>query len=178
MGDPKKQRKKYSAPLYPWRKDRIDRDKALLKEYGLKNRKEIWKLESKLRRYAQQAKRLIGSSEEEQFKKETLQLLTKLARVGVLNKTAKLDDVLALEIRNLLDRRLQTLVFKKGLSNSTKQARQFIVHGHIFVGDKKVSAPSYIVQLNEENTIKFCPSSNILILKEKGEGEVKNDTKK
>ena len=49
MGDPKKQRKKYETPLHPWQGERILAEKKIMEEYGLKNKKEIWKMNSMLR---------------------------------------------------------------------------------------------------------------------------------
>ena len=51
MGDPKKQRKKYTTPRHPWQRDRLDEERQLLKDYGLKNKKELWKFESLLRKF-------------------------------------------------------------------------------------------------------------------------------
>lgn len=160
MGDPKKTKKKYSKPRHPWEKGRIEQEKILLKEYGLKNKKEIWKAQSILRRSTFQAKRLT-SLKTEQSKKEKEQLINKLFRLDLIKKTANLDDVLGLELKNILDRRLQTRIFKQGLSRTIDQARQFIVHGHIFVGDKKITVPSYIVKNDEESKITFDPKSKL-----------------
>lgn len=158
MGSPRKQRKKYETPTHPWQEERIEKEKEILRVYGLKNKKEIWKMDSVLRRFKRQVKSLV-TKESEQAKKEEKQLLDKLIKLGLIGKDAKLEDVLGLETKSILDRRLQSLVFKKGLANSVKQARQFIVHGHISVGDKKISAPSYLVLKSEEDKIEFSPSS-------------------
>ena len=77
MGDPKKQRKKFSAPHKRWSKERIDEEKELTKEYGLKNKKEIWKSESKLRNFTRQAKRLISITTK-QAEREKEQIILKL----------------------------------------------------------------------------------------------------
>ncbi|MAG50144.1 30S ribosomal protein S4 [archaeon] len=154
MGDPKKQRKKYSKPKHPWEEGRIKEEKELKMEYGLKNKKEIWKTESKLKKIKDQTKRLI-TNKTEQAKKEEKELLLKLYKLGLIKKSAKLDDILSLDLKSILDRRLQTLVFKKNLSTSVKQARQFITHGHITISSKKIDVPSYLVNLDEENKISF-----------------------
>ncbi len=64
-----------------------------------------------------------------------------------------LDDVLALTVNDVLERRLQTLIFKKGHAKSINQARQVIVHGHVSVDKRKVVFPSYLVPLEEEKRI-------------------------
>ena len=160
MGDPRKLRKKYSKPIHPWQKFRIDDEKVLLEEYGLKNKKEIWKIASKVKEFSIQAKSLIASTTE-QGEKEKMQLLAKLNKIGLLSENADLDDVLGLEIRNLMERRLQTMVYRKGLAKSAKQARQFIIHQHIMVGNKKITVPSYIVKRGEEDIISFAPISQL-----------------
>jgi len=160
MGDPKHQRRKYVTPSHPWQKERIDEEKQLLKEYGLKNKKEIWRMESLLSRFKQQAKKLIAGRDA-QSKKEEKQLVEKLTRLNLVKANAKMDDILSLDIRNVLDRRLQTQVFSKGFSQSIKQARQFIIHGHIFISNKKMTVPSYLIKHDEEAQIRFDDNSNL-----------------
>ena len=160
MGNPKKARKKYSTPSHPWQKFRIDDEKALIREYGLKNKKEIWKISSKVKGFSRQAKNLIARTNP-QGEKERNQLIMRLNRLGLLSKEANLDDVLGLKTRDLMDRRLQAMVLKKGLARSMRQARQFIVHQHIMVSGKKITAPNYLVKMGEENEITFAPISQL-----------------
>jgi len=152
VGDPRRIRKKYQKPRHPWRADRIEAEKKILREYGLKNKKEIWRVETILRNYRRQARNLLALRGEEIGKKEK-ELLQSLMRLGLLKENATLDDVLALKTRDLLDRRLQTIVYKKGLANTIKHARQLIVHGHVTVKGGKVTAPSYMVKADEEDSI-------------------------
>lgn len=161
MGQIKKLRKKYETPAHPWLKDRILQEKEYVREYGFKNKKEIWKEIAKLRRARDQAKKIIANKYSEQAQKEREQLVNRLLKYGLANKDSKVEDVLALKPVNFFERRLQTLVFKKGLSRSISQARQFIVHGHVFIGDKKVTAPSYMVSLEEESKVMFNPRSTL-----------------
>lgn len=160
MGDPKKQKKKYETPSHPWKRERIEKEKILLKDYGLKNKGEVWRAESRLRRLTSQAKKLI-SSKTEHAKKEEKQLLTKLLKYNLTSKDAKVEDVLNLTINNILDRRLQTIVSKKGMAKTSKQARQFIIHHHITVNDKLVTVPSYFVRADEEDKLGFRQTSNL-----------------
>jgi small subunit ribosomal protein S4 len=160
MGDPKRTKKKYSTPLHPWQAERIEEEKALTKEYGFKNKTEIWKVTSLLRNFFRQTKRL-AATKTEQAEKEKLLLLDRLKRLGLLPETALLDDILEITLKDLLERRLQTLVFRKGLARSMKQARQFIVHRHIKVGDNKITVPSYLVSKTEEGVITFSGTSSL-----------------
>jgi len=160
MGDPKFQRKKYETPKHPWQRDRIEEERIILKEYGLKNKKEIWKMVSLLRSFSNQVKKLIAAKDN-QAEKEKALLLKRLHLLGLIKKTAQLDDILSLTQKDIMERRLQTIVHRKGLAKSMKQARQFIVHGHIKIKDKKMTIPSYSVKKEEEDFITFVPKSTL-----------------
>ena len=60
MGHPRKARKKYDTPPHPWNADRIKEENKLLQKYGLKNKKEIWKAETTVKRYRRDARHLLG----------------------------------------------------------------------------------------------------------------------
>jgi small subunit ribosomal protein S4 len=160
MGHPKKQKKKFSRPEHPWRATRIEQEKILMKDYGLNTKKEIWKADSILRSFKKQAKSLIAK-ESEQAKKEEKLLIEKLSRLSLINENGKIDDILSLNIKNILDRRLQTLIYKKNLAKTIKQARQFIVHGHINIDNKNINVPSHLVLKEEEPLIKFNINSKL-----------------
>jgi len=160
MGDPKKLKKKYSTPAHPWDKANIDANRIIRKEYGLKIRKEVLIGESFLKKYKNIAKNLIAS-QTEQGKKEKKQMMDKLNRLGLLSVNAELDDVLSLEIKDILERRLQSLVFRKGLARTMTQARQFIVHRHITVSGKEITSPSYLVSTEEEAAMAFKAKSSL-----------------
>lgn len=158
MGDPKKQRKKYDTPRFPWRTDVLQEELKLLGQYGLRNKHELWRHKTMLSKFRGIARSLIGKSPEERRKMEQ-ELLTKLKKLGVLYETAVLDDVLDLTIEDILERRLQTIVFRKGLSKTIYQARQLITHGHISIGKQRVTIPSYLVTREEEKQINYTSKS-------------------
>ena len=158
----KRQQKKYEKPLRPWDRTRIEAEKKLKQNYGLRRKKEIWRAESILRNYRRQARNLAAKKDKE---KEKI-LIDKLVKIGLLNTGADLDDVLVLNVENLLERRLQTLTFKKGIAKTSKQARQLIVHGHVAIDGKRVRWPGTIVPISEEGKISFY-----------GKIGVKNETK-
>jgi len=160
MGAPKRQRKKFSKPSHPWQKERILAEKELLIEYGLNRKYEIWKMNSILKNFTRQAKNLV-TTKNPQVEKERNQLLTKLFSLGLLGKDASMEDILSLTLKDILERRLQTLVYRKSLASSIRQARQFIVHEHISLGDKRITAPSYLVPSEEEGDIQFAQGSVI-----------------
>lgn len=158
MGDPRKPKKKYSRPTHPWEKDRIEHEKDLKKEFGLKNKEEIWKAASMVRNYAKQAKKLV-TLDTPQAATEKDNLIKRLQRLGLLGEGSGLDDVLSLTIRDILERRLQTQVYRANLARSVNQARQMITHGHIMVGKNKVTIPNYLVAKQEETDISINPKS-------------------
>ncbi len=160
MGDPKRQRKKYETPRFKWRIDALQSELKLLGQYGLRNKKELWRHETTLSRFREIARSLLGMSTEERAKLEK-QLLTRLNRLGILPETAAIDDVLDLSIEDILERRLQTIVSNKGLAKSTYQARQLITHGHIAIENQRVKSPSYMVLRNQEAKIAYAPTSSL-----------------
>ena len=98
MGEPKFSRPKFDTPSHPWKADRIEEEHAIQKNHGLKNMKEIWKAKSQLRRYRQQAMRLIGSidTSEGHGKREMEDLIHSLYNKGLIESNAELGDVLSL----------------------------------------------------------------------------------
>ena len=93
-------------------------------------------------------------------------LIKKLVSLGILGPEAGFEDVLLLNVEDVLKRRLQTVVFEKGLAKTIYQARQFVVHGHIQVGGKKINAPSYIVKKAEEEMVGYVAKSPLSAVKE------------
>ena len=170
MGDPRRRHKRYSRPSHPFRAERIAEEKELVRKYGLKNKKEIWRARTVIGRFRQQARSLLASSGElvDKNKKE---LLDRLNRMGIMDSRS-IDDVLALNVEDLLDRRLQTLVLKKGLASTATQARQLVGHGHIHIGNKAVSIPSYTVPKEEEELISVSEKIKVINV---GEGRKQGD---
>jgi len=164
LGDPKFSRQKYERPHHPWEGERIKAENELLKKYGLKNKKELWRAQSVLRRFRQRARKLQAMVRygDKQAGKEKDELIARLGRLGLLPaEGASLDDVLALDVEAVLSRRLQTLAFVKGLAFTPHQARQFIVHGHVAIGSRRVTVPGYLVTRTEEGGIIYDPRSAI-----------------
>ncbi|MFH1063966.1 MAG: 30S ribosomal protein S4 [Candidatus Woesearchaeota archaeon] len=160
MGDPKKHRKKYATPAHPWRRERIEEEKKFMKEYGFRNKTEIWKVSEFLRNATAQAKKLITLSGPQADKEKKL-LLDRLRKYGLLSSEAEVDTILSLSVRDVMGRRLQTLVYKKSLANSVKQARQFITHCHICINGKVITSPAYLVSVSEESQISFRENSGL-----------------
>ncbi|MCM2325168.1 MAG: 30S ribosomal protein S4 [Candidatus Woesearchaeota archaeon] len=158
MGDPRSLRKKFNKPSHPWQKMRIDEEKVLMKEYGFKNKVELWRVISKLRVFKTQVKRLIGKHDEK-AEQQKVELIARMKKMRLISETAVLEDILAVTMKDLCERRLQTLIFKKGLARSIKQARQFITHQHIMIGERKLTSPSYIVNGEEEAVLRFTEKS-------------------
>ena len=160
MGHPRKARKKYDTPPHPWNAERIKSENKLMAKYGLKNKKEIWKADTLVRNYSRQARYLLGFSDD-QVKTEIDELLGHLKRTGILDESAPLESILDLTVEDILRRRLQTVVHQKGLARTAKEARMFVVHGHIALDGKKVNSPSYVVKKGEEDLVGFYPTSPV-----------------
>ena len=142
----KRKHKIYSRPKRPFDKARIDEEAEIKKEYGLKNKKEIWKADAKIKSMREKAKRLIGANAEEQQA-----LFDRLKKIGL--DVNSIGDVLALEKTDYLNRRLQTIIASKGLTSTIKEARQMISHKKVMVDGKVVDSPSYVVSVDKENKI-------------------------
>jgi small subunit ribosomal protein S4 len=176
MGDPKRTKKHYETPNKPYDKERLERERETVKKYGLTNKRELWRAETILRKKRENARKLLARPLEERLKREK-DLLASLAKLSMLNQNSGLDDVLTLSIEGLLERRLQTMVLRQGLANTATQARQFVVHGHIAVNKKRVTAPSYLVTVDEEKKIGYYGKPMVVkpkMVKEKKKEEVKN----
>lgn len=165
MGYPGKNTKSYDTPKHPWQSSRIEPEVELVKRYGLRNKREVWKAHSALKKYRELARKLLAESTkgkvEGHVKTDIENIINRLKRYGLLKTDAVLDDILSLDVNNFLDRRLQTQVHKQGLANTPKQARQFIVHGHIAVAGRKISIPGYPVQTNEELSLGYYVNSEL-----------------
>ena len=163
MGEPKFARPKFDTPSHPWKAERIEEEHAIQKNHGLKNMREIWKSKSQLRRHRRQAMRLIGMADDgiSHSQREKDDLIRSLHGKGLIASDASLDDILSLGTEDILNRRLQAQVYYTGLASTMKQARQLVTHGHICVGDQKVTIPSYPVSRDEEELIKYHVSSDL-----------------
>jgi len=158
MGDPKRQRRKFDTPRFPWQIDSLEAELKTLGQYGLRNKREIWRHKTLVSKYRGIGRSLLAMSVEERSEQE-MQLLNRLNRLGILHGESELDDVLDLTLEDILERRLQTIVFQRGLSQSIQQSRQLIAHGHIAIDGRKVSSPSYLVLKDEEEKIAYAPKS-------------------
>ncbi|QSZ67743.1 30S ribosomal protein S4 [Methanofollis aquaemaris] len=159
MGYPGKNHKTYSTPKRRFEKSRIEEEVKLVIEYGLRNKKELWKAQSALRKYRKATREILAlesaGTDTTQSEAKKQQLLNRLERYGLVGGEADIDDVLALKTEQELERRLQTVVYRKGLARSPKQARQFITHGHIAIGNRKVTIPGYMVPRDQESQIEY-----------------------
>ena len=184
MGDPKQLRKKYNTPRHPWIRANIESERVVLKDYGLVKKKEIHIANSFIKKYRDIAKRLIAISTIPQAQKEKEQILNKLQDLGLLPSGAELEQILGLELKDVLSRRLQSVVYRKGLARSMNQARQFITHRHIIIGDQEISSPSYLVSVAEEGAVTFKQKSALAdaehperVILTKGEAPAKASSK-
>ena len=164
MGDPKFARSKTQTPTHPWKQARIDEEHALKEKYGLKKvggMKEIWREKSSLRRHRNQAMKLIGrvDTSEGHFAREKTDLVNSLCRQGLLVDGASIDDVLQINVEHMLSRRLQSVVYYRGLAPSMRAARNMNFHGHISIGEQKMTVPGYHIRKLEEEDLNYASNS-------------------
>jgi len=154
LGDPKKARKQYSRPRSPWRADQLAQELYLLGTFGLRNKRELWKAQTQLSAVRKQARTLLAATQAVRLREEK-KLLDSLQRKGLIHEGATLDDILSLTVEDMLARRLQSMVFKKGMALSALHSRQLIVHGHVAVGERIITVPGYEVGGQDEGMIKL-----------------------
>jgi small subunit ribosomal protein S4 len=169
MGHPKMQRRKYDTPIKPYDKERIDGEKVIISSYGLRRKKEIWRTESILRDFRRRARSLQASHDEQKEK----DLVAKVKRLGI--DANSVDDILGITLEQILDRRLQTVLYKKGSAKTVNQARQIISHGHVSINGRKMTWPSYLIPLDEEKKIKLSPAIESIIITEAPKEEETED---
>jgi small subunit ribosomal protein S4 len=145
----KKLKKQYETPNEGWSEERIQREDQLVEEYGLKNKKEVYKAESMLRDLRREARKLVAQDDEEQNQN----LINKAQSLGLVKKDAQLEDILTLNTTDILDRRLQTAVNRRGYSDTVNEARQLVTHGHTEIDGKRVNIPGYLLTQEEEKKL-------------------------
>ena len=165
IGDPRRLKKKFKKPKHPYRKERILEELEFLGRFGLRNKREFWKMRSMIGNWRKIARESRTLSQEQAIEAQQ-ELIKKLNRLGILSPEAEFEDILLLTVEDILKRRLQTLVFEKGLATTVYEARQKIVHKHIVIGEKLINSPSYIVKSAEEDLIRFAPKSPFTQIKE------------
>ena len=152
MGDPRKARKTFSRPRRIWTSDQLSAELYIIGSYGLRNKRELWKAQTEVAGYRNQARALLALPAEDRHQQE-IKLLKYLNRLGLIDEAASLDDILNLKIEHLLERRLQTMIMRKIDTKSPYTARQIVVHGHVSIVDRFVNLPGHIVRKEEENML-------------------------
>ncbi len=155
MGYPGKSHKMYDRPKTPFQADRIANEVEMVKSFGLRNKRELWKAQAVLRKYRHNSRSLLAAVAVGQKPPEAEAIVNRLKKFGMLKEDGDLDAILSMKVTDVLERRLQTQVYRQGLANSLKQARQFITHGHIQVSGRRVDVPGYLVRRGEEMTIDY-----------------------
>jgi len=164
-----RKRKKFEWPKKLYDKPRILDENKLVEKYGLKNKKEIWKTEAKVKYFRSRAKSLINAEQEEQKI-----FFDKLNEIGL--KVSNVSEVLALNKEDLLKRRLATIVWINKLANTARQARQMVVHKLILVEDNIVNIPGYFVKVGEESKISVKKKTKVVKPVEKSEKVLENES--
>lgn len=146
----KKLKKQYETPNTGWNEERINREDDLREDYGLKNKREIYKAQSQLRSFRREARKLIAAEDTEEAEKE---VIAKVNSLGLIREDDGLEGLLTLNVTDILDRRIQTAVNRRGFADTVRQARQMVVHGHIYVNGERVNTPGYLLTQEEETEL-------------------------
>jgi len=147
----KKLKQQYETPTEGWSQERIQKEDKLIEDYGLKNKKEVYKAESELRNLRREARRLIA----EEDKTQRRDLIKRVNSLGLIKKDGQLEDILTLNVTDILNRRLQTAVNRRGHADTPKHARQLVTHGHVYINGEKVNIPGYLLTQEEEKTLEL-----------------------
>ena len=155
MGGIRKPRKKYldGKPKKLWNRQLLLEELQLVGEYGLRNKKELWRARALLKWVVRRARSLLYMTPEERAPLEK-PFKEKLYKMGLIeDPNVPLDRILSLDVRAVLERRLQTIVYRLGLAKSIHHARQLIVHGHVAVAGRRVTSPGFLVPRDLEDKI-------------------------
>jgi small subunit ribosomal protein S4 len=158
MGDPKKKHKTFNTPKRPYETEALMEELRIIGAYGLRNKRELWKAHTELSTLRGRARDLLSLDPEERARREQA-LIEKLAHRGLVMENGRLEDVLTLSVEDLLERRLQTYIFRRGMAGSLFQSRQLIAHGHVAINGRKVTSPSYQVRITDEETLDYAKGS-------------------
>ncbi|KAK1895920.1 40S ribosomal protein S9 [Dissostichus eleginoides] len=126
-------RKTYVTPRRPFEKSRLDQELKLIGEYGLRNKREVWRVKFTLAKIRKAARELLTLDEKDPKRLfEGNALLRRLVRIGVLDEgKMKLDYILGLKVEDFMERR------------------------HIRVRKQVVNIPSFVVRLDSQKHIDF-----------------------
>jgi small subunit ribosomal protein S4 len=112
MGDPKKKHKSYTTPRVPYNTEMFVEDLKLLGAYGLRNKRELWRIRTLLSHHRRRARSLLAmiGGERELLEK---QLIGKISKMGLIAPNGSLDDILTMSVEDFMERRLQTFILKE-----------------------------------------------------------------
>jgi len=164
----KRKHKTYSRPKRPFDKTRIQEEAGIKKEFGLKNKREIWKADAKIKSIREKAKKLISADENDK-----IAFYNRLRKIGF--KVNSISDVLSLDKKDYLKRRLQTILVNKGIARTPKSSRQLITHKKVLIAGNSINSPSYIVPIDLENKISIKPSKEKKKIVKENIAEIENE---
>ena len=149
------------APRRAYEKERLDKELKICGEYGLRAKKEIWRVGRHLAHCRKAARILLTLPEKDNRRLfEGAALLRRMTNYGMLDESKqKLEFILEVEIEEMLDRRLQTQIWKLDMAKSIHHARVLIKQRHIRVGRQVVNVPSFMVRVESQKHIDFALTS-------------------
>lgn len=170
MGEPKKKRKVYDAVKSPWNFKLLGDELKLIGEYGLKNKRELRTYRATLRKIRTAVRETFSLSENDKNIKN-VEIIGRLSKLGLIPDNSSIDSILKLGLKEILERRLQTIVFRKGIAQTPYQSRQLITHGHILVNNNVIKKPGFFVNSIDVETVELDPKSTFIPIQEIQENE-------
>ena len=151
-------------PRRPYERERLDHEIQLVGEYGLRNKRELWRVHytlAHLRKVARDLLTLDPKDPRRRFEGDAL--IRRLQAMSILTpEQSTLEFVLGLQARDLLDRRLQTFITRQQkLATTIHEARTLIHQRHIAVGDQLVNIPSFMVRADSGRHVQFHVTSTL-----------------
>lgn len=170
MGEPKKKRKVYDSVKSPWNFELLGAELTLIGEYGLKNKRELRTYRAILRKIRTAVRGTFSLSESDKNMKN-VEIIGRLSKLGLIPDNSSIDSILKIGLKEILERRLQTIVFRKGIAQSPYQARQLITHGHILVNNNVIKKPGFFVNSIDVEKVELDPKSTFIPVQEIQENE-------
>jgi small subunit ribosomal protein S4 len=176
MGSPRRLRKLFEGPKKVWDAKRIEEEQKYIEDYGLRNMRELWRAQTIMRKIRREARSLLSVADTAS-QTRSKQLLGRVNSFLIPKSDVTLDDVLALGMRDILERRLQTIVVRKGMCRTFAQSRQLVTHGHVSVEGRKCTSPSQLVTFPQEASVTWFGKPVATGSAPQGKAEEKEESK-
>ncbi|TPX30290.1 hypothetical protein SmJEL517_g06108 [Synchytrium microbalum] len=145
-----------------WKSDQSLRENAVMRKYHVQDREHYIKYNKLCGRIKRTANLLSLLDPRDPFRTKTSEaLMQKLYQMGLVTSKENLSQCEKLTVSSFCRRRLPIVMLKLKLSETAKEAVQFIEQGHIRVGPETVTDPAFLVTRNMEDFVTWVDTSKI-----------------